>query len=39
MRVAKDARMFALKALREKRAYKRHGEHMLRKLKAELVPS
>jgi hypothetical protein len=39
MRVAKDALMFALKALREKRATKRHGEHMLRKLKAEPVPS
>ena len=35
VQAAKDTRMLALKALREKRAYRRHAEYMLRKLKAE----
>jgi hypothetical protein len=38
VRAAKDARTLALKALRERRAYKRHGEYMLLKLKAEPMP-
>jgi hypothetical protein len=38
VQAAKDTRMLALKALRERRATKRHADHLLRKLKAEPVP-
>jgi len=38
VQAAKDARILALRALRERRAYKRHAEYLLRKLKAEPAP-
>lgn len=39
VRAAKDARLLALKALREKRASARTADHMLRKLRAQREPS
>jgi hypothetical protein len=39
VQAAKDTRMMALKVLREKRAYKRQAEYMLRKLKAGPMPT